>query len=94
MPCIHYRYRESKMLSVYVNLFAAISYVRFNLLSVKKYFMLRIVGWQVARVASHANGNVGNIAQVHNYRYFDYVFTCPLLVCHCVLLPDASSLMY
>ena len=42
---------------------------------------------QVARVASHANNNVGNIAEIHNYKYFDYIFTCPLLVYYpdCVL---------
>ncbi len=73
------------MLSVYVNLFAAVSYVSFLCSFQCDWHVSRsdIVSRnvsQLARVASHANGNVGNVAQVHYYKYFDYVFTCPLLV--------------
>jgi len=52
-------YREEKLLSVYVNLFAAIAY------------------W--ARLASHANGDVGSAAIIHVFKYGDYMLTCPLL---------------
>uniref|UniRef100_A0A7S4J9V4 Uncharacterized protein n=1 Tax=Guillardia theta TaxID=55529 RepID=A0A7S4J9V4_GUITH len=52
-------YREEKMISVFVNLFAALAY------------------W--AKLASHANGDVGPAASVTTYKYLDYLFTCPLL---------------
>ena len=32
-----------------------------------------------AKLSSHANGDVGPAAQVHYYKYLDYLFTCPLL---------------
>jgi len=41
---------------------------------------LILVVWQWARLASHANGNVGPAANIVTYKYLDYMATCPLLV--------------
>lgn len=38
------------------------------------------VAWQWAKLASHANGDVGPAANVVTYKYLDYMATCPLLV--------------
>lgn len=34
---------------------------------------------QWARLASHANGDVGSAAYIHVFKYADYLLTCPLL---------------
>ena len=52
-------YREEKVLCIFVNLIAALTY------------------W--GRVCSHFNGDVGLAVNVNYYKYFDYLFTCPLL---------------
>lgn len=35
---------------------------------------------QWAKVSSHANKDTGGAAQIHIYKYADYLFTCPILV--------------
>ena len=78
------RYRESRFLPVFVNLFAAIQYVRLwpsrdltleGLLHSDTYDF----GTQWCRVCYHVNGGV-DVVNIDDYRYFDYLFTCPLLV--------------
>ena len=82
------RYREKNMISVFVNLFASIAYVcssrcipvlAFASSHVLCIFLILVV-WQWARLASHANGDVGPAANIVTYKYLDYMATCPLLV--------------
>ena len=35
---------------------------------------------QWAKIASHSNKDTGAAAQIHLYKYADYIFTCPILV--------------
>lgn len=48
-----------------------------NLGSVLALTLRRPVQW--ARLASHANGDVGSAAIIHVFKYGDYLLTCPLL---------------
>ena len=80
------RYREKNMLSVFVNLFAAIAYVSivisfsFCLDNVTRMSLtLCSAIWQWAKLCSHMNNDEGPAAAVVSYKYLDYAFTCPLL---------------
>ena len=42
--------------------------------------MLIYLRLQWAKLASHANKDVGGVAQMHIYKYADFIFTCPILV--------------
>jgi len=42
------------------------------------------------RVAAHMNGDVGLGLSVNFYKYFDYIFTCPILVIFLLGVPYAS----
>jgi hypothetical protein len=46
----------------------------------KKIGFIDFFGLQWAKLASHANKDVGGVAQMHIYKYADFIFTCPILV--------------
>ena len=66
------------MLPVFVNLFAAVQYVS-QCNSRVRIMLTQLKNEQWCRVCLHANGGVG-VVDIDQYKYFDYVFTCPLLV--------------
>ena len=48
-------------------------------LNIRSFHALTVLLWQWCRVCLHVNGGI-DVVDIGEYKYFDYVFTCPLLV--------------